>query len=79
MATAVKTRTTSKALGFAEVEPKKRNGTATTKPKKATTTIQDEWDKKLQTPRSNELLAQMAAKARADHQAGKTERGGFGK
>ncbi len=79
MATAVKPRSASKALGFVEVEPKKKNGAAAAKPKKATTSIQDEWDKKLQTPRSKELLAQMAAKVRADHQDGKTERGGFGK
>lgn len=78
MATAVKSRPSSKALGFVKVEQKKKNGT-TTKPKKVTTSIQDKWDKKLQTPRSKELLAQMAAKVRADHQDGKTERGGFGK
>lgn len=79
MATAVKSRTANKALGFVEVEQKKKNGTATAKPKKDTTSIQDKWDKKLQTPRSKELLAQMAAKVRSDHQEGKTERGGFGK
>jgi hypothetical protein len=40
---------------------------------------QEAWDKELTTPRAKALLSEMAAKALADHKAGKTERGGFGK
>jgi hypothetical protein len=79
MAAATKSRPLGKTLGFVEEKPKKKSGTAPVKPKKEVRSLQDEWDEKLQTPRSKDLLAGMAAKALAKHKASKTERGGFGK
>ncbi len=45
----------------------------------STSSLQEEWDKQLQTPHSKELLKSMAQEALKEHSAGKTERGGFGR
>lgn len=81
MATATKSRSADK-LSYVKPEPKVKKTTITIEkvaPQKGATSVQDEWDKELATPRSKELLGKMAAKALAAHKAGKTERGGFGK
>ncbi len=41
--------------------------------------ITDPWEEVLKTEKSQTFLAVMADKARKNHEAGKTKRGGFGK
>lgn len=69
MVTAVKPRSTSKALGFAKAKPK------TTKRKNG-----DEiWDELLVTPESKALLKTLSEKAHQDYLNGNIEPGGFGR
>ncbi len=70
MATLIKSRTTPS---------NKRTTTKKTAQIESPDVMQENWDKELTTERSKALLHEMAAKAVADHLAGKTERGGFGK
>lgn len=67
MATAVKTRTASKALGFVKAKPKKKRKNG------------DEiWDELLATPESDAFLKSLSEKAHEDYLSGNTEPGGFG-
>ncbi len=59
--------------------PVAKRSASTKKSPSSVPSVQDAWEEQLQTPHSKALLAAMGAKALAEHKAGKTERGGFGK
>lgn len=70
MATAIKSRTASKTLGFVKAKPSKKE-----KKRKNGDEI---WDELLATPESEAFLKSLSEKAHQDYLSGNTEPGGFG-